>query len=356
MQDLLALGLRELGVEAGFACVKPGRFPALRRAADAPLFEVRMASRVDLRTAWRVAQIVQRQQYHLIHAHTPRTAMIGRLATALVGVPLVYHVHSPAWRDTTRPWNNCVNGLIEWASLCGAAHVITVSASLRRRMERQGVARSRLSVVHNGVPSPAELPNRALPRPPWTLGTVALFRPRKGVEVLLEALGLLEREGIPVRLRAVGPFETSQYESQLKTLAARLGIGHLVCWTGFSSDVQLELAQMDVFVLPSLFGEGLPMVVLEAMAAGVPVVASAVEGVPEVIRHGIDGLLAKPGDAADLARAVADVVRGRADWSRLRAQAHQRQAEHFSDRSMAAGVAAVYRKVLARSEARSRTI
>ena len=74
-----------------------------------------------------------------------------------------------------------------------------------------------------------------------------------------------------------------------------------ITWTGFTRDVLDELRQMDLFVLPSLFGEGLPMVVLEAMAAGVPVVATRVAGIPEAIRPGQDGVLVEPGDAEDLA-------------------------------------------------------
>ena len=103
---------------------------------------------------------------------------------------------------------------------------------------------------------------------------------------------------------------------------------------------------MDLLVLPSLFGEGLPMVVLEAMAAGVPVVATRVAGTPEAIRHGHDGVLVSPGDAEDLAGAIADVVDGRYDWSALRANAVARHARHFSDRAMAEGVANVYRELL----------
>jgi glycosyltransferase involved in cell wall biosynthesis len=87
------------------------------------------------------------------------------------------------------------------------------------------------------------------------------------------------------------------------------------------------------------------MVVLEAMAAGVPVVATRVEGVPEAIRSGVDGLLVEPSNAAELARAVAALAQGEADWTALRHQAHRRQAERFSDRSMAEGVARVYREI-----------
>ena len=178
------------------------------------------------------------------------------------------------------------------------------------------------------------------------MGTVALFRPRKGTEVLLEALAQLRAQGLPVRLRAVGGFETREYEREVKGLAESLGLADAIEWTGFTEEVDRELAEMDLFVLPSLFGEGLPMVVLEAMAAGVPVVATRVEGVPEAIRVGEDGLLAEPGDPGSLAQAIGRVVDGDVDWHALRTSALARHAEAFSERSMAAGVAGVYRRVL----------
>jgi glycosyltransferase involved in cell wall biosynthesis len=125
-----------------------------------------------------------------------------------------------------------------------------------------------------------------------------------------------------------------------------LGVSRWIEWTGFKSNVHGELQTFDLFALPSLFGEGLPMVVLEAMASGVPVVASAVEGVPEAIGDGVEGLLATPGDAGDLAGTIAAVIDGRYDWESLRQNALKRQAEYFSDESMACGVAEVYRSLL----------
>jgi glycosyltransferase involved in cell wall biosynthesis len=175
---------------------------------------------------------------------------------------------------------------------------------------------------------------------------VALFRPRKGLEVLLDAIALLRRQGIAVHLRAVGAFESPQYAAQLAAHAERLGLTEHVTWTGFTRRVTEELLKMDLFVLPSLFGEGLPMVVLEAMTAGTPIVATRVAGIPEAIRHAQDGVLVDPGNAEDLCRAIADVIGGRYDWSALRASAMARHAERFSDHAMAAGVAAVYRELL----------
>lgn len=347
VQDLLSQRLPEFGFHVGFACVKPDRFPDVRWAKDSPLYRIPMRTRIDVRPAWTLARIVHDEGYQILHAHTPRTAMIGRLAAAMAGVPMVYHVHSPTSRDTTGRWTNRLNALVERWAVARASRMIVVSESLRRHMERQGFSPSRLAVVHNGVPMRASQVMRPRPRDSWTLGTVALFRPRKGTETLIDALALLREQGLPVHLRAVGPFETPEYEALLKTRVAERGLQPHVEWVGFSEHVNAELARMDLFVLPSLFGEGLPMVVLEAMAAGVPVVATDVEGIPEAIEDGREGLIVPPDDPGKLAHAIGRIVRGEVDWAGLRARALSRQVKDFSDRSMAARVAAVYREILA---------
>jgi len=354
VQDLLAGSLAELGFEVGFVCLKPGRFPKVRKCREAQLHEITMRSRWDLRSVDRLVRIVRQGDYRILHAHTPRTLLIAALASLITGVPLVYHVHSPTSRDSTHEGRNRLNALVEWLGMRAASALIAVSGSLADHVRGLGFSKRKVSVVRNGVPAPSRVPGAgsARPQPPcvakeeWTLGTVALFRPRKGMEVLLEALATLRAQGLPVRLRAVGGFETPEYEREVKSLVEKLGLVDAVEWTGFTEHVDRELAEMDLFVLPSLFGEGLPMVVLEAMAAGVPVVATRVEGVPEAIRDGADGLLAEPGDPGSLAQAIGRVVRGEVDWHALRTTARKRHADAFSDRSMAAGVAEVYRRVL----------
>jgi glycosyltransferase involved in cell wall biosynthesis len=257
-------------------------------------------------------------------------------------IPVVYHVHSPTSRDSTRTLQNWVNNATERFSLNGVDRLITVSKSLAEHMHRAGIELDRIVTVPNGVPAVGPLGNRPIPAGVWTLGTVALFRPRKGLEVLLQALARLRQDGIPVRLRAVGGFESKEYERGIHTLVKELGISDLIDWIGFTQDVLGQLAQMDLFVLSSLFGEGLPMVVLESMAAGVPVVATRVEGVPEAVRDGQDGVLAQPGSAEELQRAIRRVVGDPCLWQTLRQNAHQRHADCFSDRRMAERVADVY--------------
>ena len=104
---------------------------------------------------------------------------------------------------------------------------------------------------------------------------------------------------------------------------------------------------MQLFALPSLYGEGMPMVVLEAMAAGLPIVSTRVEGIPQVVRDGVDGLLAEAGSAQALANALQRFVRGEVDSEVMGDSGWHRQRESFSDISMASGVATVYREVLA---------
>jgi glycosyltransferase involved in cell wall biosynthesis len=346
VQDLLAARLPEFGYEVGFVCVRPGRFAADRQTQEVPLFPMPMRGRCDPRPIWNIARLIRREGYQLLHAHTPRTALLGRPAAAWAGVPLIYHVHSPACRDSTRSWRNWINAWSERWSLARAARLICVSRSLARHMQQERFGADRLRVVPNGVPRSPRLPQRDPPAGTWTLGSVALFRPRKGTEVLMDALARMRQHDMPVRLRLVGAFETPGYAAQLQALARRLGVADVIDWVGFTRDVDSELAKLDLFVLPSLFGEGLPMVVLEAMAAGLPVVGTDVEGVPEAVRDGQDGLIARAGDPDDLARAISEVVRGVYDWSTLREQAIRRHSERFSDRAMAGGVAAVYDEVL----------
>ena len=347
VQDLLARQLPQFGCEVGFACVKPERFPNARETKTAPLVEMPMHGRFDFRIVKQLEKLCRDEDYDLIHAHTPRTALVGRLAARRAGVPFVYHVHSPAGRDSTRRVFNWVNMAAEWAAVRSADQLITVSPSLRDYMIARRIPAERITCVPNGVPISSFTAERRPPTGTWTLGAVALFRPRKGIEVLLEAIAMLRSRNVNVRLRAVGGFETNIYKAEILGLAERLDLADAIDWIGFTRNVNRELAKIHLFVLPSLFGEGLPMVVLEAMAAGLPVVASHVEGVPAAVMHRETGLLVEPGSVSQLARSIEEIIGGEVDYCELSRGARKRHAEQFSDTRMAEGVADVYRQVLA---------
>jgi glycosyltransferase involved in cell wall biosynthesis len=346
VQDLLAIRLERCGFQVGFACLKDGIFAEKRQAKDAALYRFPMKSRADLPLCYQLARLVRAERYRLLHTHTPRAALLGHLVAMFARVPMVHHVHSPSERDTEDGWRTIRNSLSEKFSLRGASRLITVSSSLEEHLRRRGFAAGRICQVPNGVPICEQMRRNYAPGEELTLGMVALFRPRKGIEVLLDAMARLQRANVPSRLHAVGPFETPEYERSVLDLTRRLGLDQSVTWAGFRSDIRAEFRRMHLFVLPSLFGEGMPMVVLEAMAAGLPVVSTRVEGIPQVVRHGQDGLLAEPGDPQGLADALLRFARREASAETMGESGWRRQREHFSDLSMAAGVAAVYRDVL----------
>ena len=356
VQDLLGKCLPSFGYDVSFVCLKPGQFAESRSASVGPIYDLPMRSRLDLWKAKTLADLIKQEKFEIVHAHSPRNAMIGMGAAYLANVPFVYHVHSPTSRDSTHQFRNWVNQRIEQVSVTRAEKLVCVSNSLAAHMKSLGVPESRLAVVHNGVPQVFDVPYRELPVGDWTLGTVALFRPRKGLEVLLEAMAQLRERGHQVRLRAVGRFETPDYEQKIKSLVTQLGLAEAIDWVGFTNDVVSEFAKMDLFVLPSLFGEGLPMVVLEAMATGVPVVATDVEGVTEAIIDGESGIIAIPNDPNNLAQRIESILIGTVDWRAMRRNAMERHAESFSDMAMARGVASVYDEILQRTPAVLETV
>jgi glycosyltransferase involved in cell wall biosynthesis len=349
VQDLLADGLPAFGYEVSFVCLKHGTFQQQLAAGPRETSTIAMRSRFDVvRTARAIARRARATGSQIIHTHTARGALVGSIAAAMTGLPLAHHVHSPTLRDTTNPLANWINAVVGRGSLLRARAIIPVSNSLAHHVAGQGHPAARICTVHNGVAINTH-ERKCLAHRGLALGMVALFRPRKGIEVLLQAMAKLITRGQLVHLRAVGAFEDPHYERQILALAEGLGLSPYIEWRGFRRDVVDELSVMDALVLPSLFGEGMPMVILEAMAAGLPIIASSVEGVPEAVRDGQEGYLVQPGDVDALADALARLLCDRVGAQAMGSAARSRQRAMFSDRAMASGTAHIYDRLLGRN-------
>ena len=353
VQQLLGKRLGAFGFDPYFACLKQGTFLECCGLPQDRVWVETMRHRRDFGVVSRLARRSLDTRIDLLHAHTPRSAMIASLVSRKMGIPWVYHVHSPTVRDSTHRLQNWINDWVERLSLRSASGIITVSKSLRREMLRRGWPRTRVVAIANGVAE--QEPIFAIDRieqSSWTLGMVALIRPRKGIEVLLQAFREVLRSNPDVRLNVIGSFETPEYESQVLAQTKELGIESAVRWKGFTRDVNSAIRELDALVLPSLFGEGMPMVVLEALAVGVPVVATRVEGTPEVIRDGREGYLAEPSNPQSLARTIERLISDRHAWCRMSQQAWNRHQESFSDVRMAQRVAHTYKRILREDDRR----
>lgn len=351
VQQLLGRCLGEAGITSHFVCVKPGKFPEVCGLDPQQVSVLPMLNRIDLRVIGRLVQLVRKQRIDILHAHTPRTALLTALVALRTGLPWCYHVHSPTARDSTRGLINRINLWIERISIRSCTRLITVSKSLRREMLRLGVPRQRLFVAANGVPAidPIDADKR-LDQLTWNLGLIALMRPRKGVEVALDAMVEIKRRGLPIRLELIGGFETEEYRKQILSQILLLELEDCVTLSGFTTDIASAVRRLDALLLPSLFGEGMPMVVLEALAAGVPVIATRVEGTPEVIRDGIEGLLAQPASAVSLTEKILLLTSDRKSWAEMSRAALKRHRQFFTDQTMAKRVAKVYSSIHNRTE------
>ncbi|MCU7802748.1 MAG: glycosyltransferase [Candidatus Thiodiazotropha sp. (ex Lucinoma borealis)] len=346
VQDLLVQKLPKYNIDVYLACIKPNKFLKRCECDISKIVEFPMSSRMDFSQAIKISSFVKKSDINLIHTHTPRTALIGYIASKVSGLPLVHHVHSPTMRDTENNRKNSINASIEKYVMKRSSSIITVSNSLKQYLLNIGLSDNNISVVLNGVKSLKLLPSRDIPHAEWTIGVIALFRPRKGIEILLESLSKIVVDGNQhIKLRAIGEFESEDYKKEIINLTMTLGLSEYIHWVGFSNDIERELGMIDIFILPSLYGEGLPMVILEAMANGVPVISTNVEGVPEAIPSDEYGIVVEPGNPESLSTAIQQLIESEGMWSGIRKRAYKHQLEYLSADAMAKGVADVYTKV-----------
>jgi len=350
VQDLLANKLSVFGYNVYIGCIKPKNFLTYCQVDKEKIYSFPMHSKLDISIIFKIRTFIMEKNVAIIHTHTPRSILIGIIVSILTGIPLVHHLHSPTDKDTEKKRLNAINSIVEQICLLKTRHIFTVSHSLKTYLTDKKINRNKISVIQNGVPilSPA-MHSKQLKTDSdnqFRIGTIALFRPRKGLEVLMRALSHLKSKYQNIKLIVVGEFVTTDYERKIKKYSSELGIDHMINWRGFSEDVNTELEKMDLFVLPSLFGEGTPMVILEAMAAKTPIISTTVEGIPEIIRHKKDGLLSEPGNALSLYQMIAKIIDGNINTSALVDSAYKRQIKYFSDLCMAEGVAKIYSDII----------
>jgi glycosyltransferase involved in cell wall biosynthesis len=244
--------------------------------------------------------------------------------------------------------------------VCRLADCVVVNAeAVRTWLVGEGYDAEQIVVIRNGVdlmrfkepPAPDRV-RRALDLPHGTplVAVVSRLTRMKGLEQFLEAAAVVGRRSTEARFLVIGeapPFD-QEYLGELKTLAARLGIGDRVIFTGLRADVPALLAGVDVAVMPSL-NEALSNALLESMAAGAPVVATRVGGTPEALIDSENGLLVPPADVPALAGAVTALLDSPELAARLGRAARQSIADRFSVERMVEATEHLYNQLLTRA-------
>lgn len=277
--------------------------------------EVRPAR--DLAALFELMRVIATGRYDVVHTHTSKAGLLGRVAAKLAGVRAIVHsphghIFAPLANIPGVSGRPVMKKIFYWVERVAARfcdHIVCLSENEKRELLGMHLAMpGRVSVIRNAVDVAAlrEAAGRncerklRLPASSFVIGVAGRLTAEKGVSVLLTAMKevLVRVPGARLVIAGDGP-ERAALEQQ----ARDLGIADAVDFLGMRTDLPRVLATLDVFVLPSLY-EGFGLVLLEAMAVGTPVIATRVGGVPEVVEDGVTGLLVPPADPGKLAKAI----------------------------------------------------
>ena len=298
--------VRDLGIPVVALQRKPGFKPSLGRS---------------------IARLARQHQVDVVHCHHYSSFVYGQLSASLwSGPPVVFTEHGRLSDAPPSRKRRLVNPVIGWLP----AAIYAVSEDLREHMVAEGFPRSRVTVIHNGIdPGPQiSATERAAARAVLGLaseapvvGTVGRLDPVKDFVTLIRGFATFSRELPHARLVIVGE---GTERTALETAARESGCDHRILFTGHRQDVRALLPAFDLFVNSSIH-EGISLTILEAMAAGIPVVATTVGGNPEIVTEDT-GVLVSPRSPSCIAKALVDLARDEATRQRL-AQAGRTRVE-----------------------------
>lgn len=299
-----------------------------------------------------LTELLKQRQYDIVHTHTSKAGYLGRIAAHRAGVKHI--VHTAHGNIFDGYFSALKTHVYIWMERHAARYthrfIELTPGGIDEYLARRIGTAERYRVVFSGVdfaPFEQARAERALIRAAlgiapeaFLVGGVGRLEPVKGFNYFVEAALLLARENPALRFILAG--DGSQ-RAQLETMAAPLG--NAFTFLGLRADVPAVMAAMDVFVLPSV-NEGMGRVLLEAGAAGTPIVATRVGGVPDLLRNGELGVLVAPRDAAALADGVRQLHDAPAVRESMAERAHAAFVPHYSVEEMVRQIEAIYEELV----------
>lgn len=322
--------------EKGFLCDEAAKLGVPVRVVPGLIGPIQPAK--DIRALLGLMKIIREETPDIVHAHTSKAGWLARFAGRFTRTPTVFTAHTWSFADGIPRLQRWTSVPLEYLAAMCSSNIVTVSEANRAMARRRAIGRSQSMVcIWNGVPDVRE---RACPglRSHLTLITAARFATQKDHSLLLKALASVEGEW---RLLLVGEGPT---QVDVKKLACELGLAQRIEFLGARADVDALLACADLFILPTKW-EGLPLSILEAMRAGLPVIATDVGGVGEAVQDGITGYLTPPGNAEQLRRRIQELICFPARLQVMGSAARRRYEEHFRIETMVQKTVSIYRKL-----------
>jgi glycosyltransferase involved in cell wall biosynthesis len=329
--------LVKAGHEVIVACKAGQPLVGVMREVGLEVHDLDIGGKANIAAPLRLRRLARQRRVEVINTQLSTAALWGSIAGRLAGIPTV---------ATVRALNTKTVYLL-------AQRVIAVSHAVKEHLIAQGMHPERIDVVYNGIDPDryrlklTRLQARAqmgLEEDELVFAVVAHLTSKKGHAVFMDAAARIASDATDHRYVFAGD---GPDRALLQQQARRLGLADRVLFTGFVPDVLPVYAAADVVVLPSIAGEGLPRVLMEAGLLGRPVIGTRLSGVPEIIEDGVTGLIGPPGDVAALAKAMQTLARDPDLRQRMGAAASARIGRLFTIPAMVEGTLATYRRVLA---------
>lgn len=319
------------GVDARVYCLSEGRLAEFLRRSSIPLRIFPSSGRFDFRFLSAMASAARDDRIQILQAHTSRTHLIARLLSRRLKIPNITTIQSPIALDENRAVkSHPLRATVERLGRRWTDAICPVSREETGRLAREeAVPREKLHWIPNGIEPVRDetldplarraelqkfLAAESLPTDAFTIVMIAQMRPRKGPETLLHAFAKFNPTQHDAVLLMIGDDEFTEgagYLDRLRALAGQLGISSRARFTGFMPDPWPLAAGANLMALPSIFGEGLPLVLLEGMNHALPLAVSDIQGNRELIVDTRNGWLHAPGDSDTLARHLAEAAADR---------------------------------------------
>jgi glycosyltransferase involved in cell wall biosynthesis len=314
--------------------------------------EIRLLS--DFRALWTLYRMMREFRPAIVHTHTAKAGVLGRIAARLARVPVVVHTyHGHVLRGYFGPLKTSFFRCLEFVLARGSTALVAVSAAVKQDLVQLGVAPAtlirviplglELTALAGALPRGGLRTEAGVPADAPLVGIVGRLVPIKDLPTFLEAAVLVQEQVPDVRFAIVGDGEEREL---LQQQSARLGLENRVFFHGWRRDMDAVYGDLDVVVNSSL-NEGTPVALIEALAAGKPVVATRVGGTVDLLGDGARGALVPPSDPGALARAIVDALQTPAARERARAGQAYVLARHAVGRLLD-DIDGLYRELLAR--------
>jgi glycosyltransferase involved in cell wall biosynthesis len=295
----------------------------------------------DLGGLLRLRKFLRTESYDIVHTHTSKGGFVGRLAAWLAGVPVIVHTaHGFAFHEASPVAIRLFYSTLERIASRWCDRIVSVSEFHRNWAIRLGMCRpGKIMAIPNGIAdvcrnqevAPAELRRQlGAGRGDLLVLSIARLAEDKGLKYLIEAAAMLPHKGHRIQIVIAGEGPARE---QLERLASHLSVTDRVSFVGFREDVGDLLAACDLVILPSL-REGLSISLLEAMAAGKPIIATSIGSQREVASHAEMALLVRPADALSLSEGILRLASDRALMARLGANARAVYESSYAEKRM----------------------